>query len=179
MAVMSGLQHGKNAMNKPLALALMLMGGFAPAAFASCDISETKCAVNGSKCNIKFRNVTGVASGSDQGTGLSQKPSAQTIKIKAIKDNGEKAGNALTINSPGNKTMNVDKKANKNFAKIRMASPNMETVKSVTMSCDDVKAVLNGNGTCKVFYGYSLYRENAFEYALGYNCDGGNVVGPK
>lgn len=166
-------------MFRTFVISALLLAGLAQAAFASCDISETKCAVNGGKCNIQFKNKTGEGKGLSRGSGLKQMSLTQTIKVKALKENGHKAGNTLTIAAEASKTMNVDKKANKNFAKIRMASPNMETVKSVTMSCDDVKAVLNGNGTCKVFYGYSLYRENAFEYALGYNCDGGNVVGPK
>ena len=102
----------------------------------------------------------------------------QTIKVKAPSKKTETGpATRLRIYAGDNKTMNVDKKAKKNFAKIRMASPNMETVKSKTMSCDHVKAVLNGNGTCKVFYGYSLYREHAFEYEQGYSCDGGKVVG--
>lgn len=160
-------------------LTIFLLGGLAPAAFASCDISATKCAVNGGKCNIQFKNKTGVHKGLSRGTNLKQMSLTQTIRVKALKENGHSAGNGLTIAADASKTMNVDKKANKNFAKIRIASPNMETVESVTMSCEDVKAVLNGNGTCKVFYGYSLYRDNAFEYDLGYTCDGGNVVGPK
>lgn len=166
-------------MIRRLTLSALLFGGLAPAAFASCDISQTKCALNGGKCNIQFKNKTGVHKGLSRGTNLKQMSLTQTIKVKALKENGHSAGNSLTIAADASKTMNVDKKANKNFAKIRIASPNMETVKSVTMSCEDVKAVLNGNGTCKVFYGYSLYRDNAFEYDLGYNCDGGNVVGPK
>ena len=153
---------------------------FTPSARAECDISQTKCAVNGGKCNIKFRNVTGADGGSDAGTNLTQKPSAQTIKVKALKENGDKAGNALTINSPGNKTMNIDKKANKIFAKIRISSPNKGAVESVNMSCDHVKAVLNGNGTCKVFIGYENdIKLEQFEYNLGYHCDGGNVVRPE
>ena len=164
-------------MIRTLALSALALGALTPAAFAACDISDTKCAVNGGKCNIKFRNMTGSGSGSATGSPLKQMSLTQTIKVKALKENGHKTGNTLTIYAGDNKTMNVDKKANKNFATIRIASPNMETVKSANMSCNDVKAVLNGNGTCKVFYGYSLYRDNAFEYQLGYSCDSGNVGG--
>ena len=162
---------------RTLPLVALALGAVSPAAFAACDISETKCALNGGKCNIKFRNVTGEDSGAAHGHPLKQTSLTQTIKVKALKENGNRAGNALTIYAGDSKTMNLEKKAKKNFAKIRMSSPNMETVKSKTMSCDHVKAVLNGNGTCKVFYGYSLYREHAFEYELGYSCDGGKVVG--
>lgn len=166
-------------MMKRLTFSALLLSLLAPAAFASCDISETKCAINGGKCNIHFKNKTGVNKGLSRGTDLKQYSLTQTIRVKALKENGNGAGNALTIAAAASKTMNIDKKANKNFDKIRIASPNMETVNSVTMSCEDVKAVLNGNGTCRVFYGYSLYRKNVFQYDLGYNCDGGNVVGPK
>ena len=55
----------------------------------------------------------------------------------------------------------------------------MQTVEGITMGCDDVKAVLNGNGICKVFYGYSRDRNHPFDYALGYTCDGGKVVAPR
>lgn len=148
-----------------------------PAAHAACDISQTKCALNGGKCNIKFRNQTGISSGSDSGTDIIQESSAQTVKVKALKDNGDKAGNALTIAAGASNTMNVDKKANKNFAKIRITS--MSTVEGVTMGCSEVQDVLNGNGTCKVFYGYGASGNSHTDFRLGYNCDGGNVVGPE
>jgi len=164
-------------MIRTLALSTLIMGALAPAAFASCDISETKCAVNGGKCNIKFRNVTGADGGSDAGTNLTQKPSAQTIKVKALKENGDKAGNALTINSPGNKTMNVDKKAHKSFAKIRITSPALATIEGITMGCDEVKKVLNGNGTCKNFNGNDSSGFAVPDYKLGFSCDGGKVTG--
>lgn len=163
-------------------LSALLMGTAmvaAPAASASCDISQTKCALNGGKCNIKFRNVTAAGSGSSSGTYLSQQSSAQLVKVKAIKDNGNKAGNALTIDSSASKTMNMGKKVNKSFAKVRITSPSMVRVEGVTMSCADVQAVLNGSGTCKVFHGYGPYGNESFEYQLGYNCDGGDVAGPK
>lgn len=153
-------------------------GLMAPAASASCDISATKCAVNGGKCNIKFRNQTAASSGSGGGTGLNQTSAAQTVKVKAIKDNGNKAGNALTINAGASNTMNIEKKANKNFAKIRITSPSMATVDGVTMSCADVQAVLDGNGTCKILHGHKPYGDEHMEYNLGFNCDGGNVAGP-
>ncbi|MEL6859371.1 MAG: hypothetical protein AAFO74_13370, partial [Pseudomonadota bacterium] len=56
----------------------------APGASAECDISETKCAVNGGKCNIKFRNKTGDSGGSDGSSNLDQRSSAQTIQVKAV-----------------------------------------------------------------------------------------------
>ncbi|MEL6377444.1 MAG: hypothetical protein AAFQ04_09630 [Pseudomonadota bacterium] len=158
-----------------LALTTALM---APTASAACDISETKCVVNGGKCNINFRNVTDQESGSGGGTGLNQSSSVQGIKVKALKENGNTAGNTLTIEAGANKTMNIDKKAKKNFAKIRITSPNMVTVEGVTMSCQDVQAVLNGTGTCKIFNGHTPYGDDRVKYNLGFNCDSGNVTGP-
>ena len=167
-------------MLRPLFISVLALGVMTPAALAACDISETKCAKNGGKCNIKFRNVTGASSGSGGGSSLTQMAQGQTVKVKAVKDNGNKAGNALTIGDGASNTMNIDKKAKKDFAKIRISSPNMGAVESVNMSCNHVKAVLNGNGTCKVFIGYENdIKLEQFEYNLGYHCDGGNVVRPE
>lgn len=168
--------------HRPLfgALALSLFSIAAvPAARATCDLSQTKCAQNGGKCNIKFRNQTAAASGSAGGTDLKQTSSAQTVKVKAVKDNGNSAGNSLTIDAGASNTMNMDKKAKKNFTKIRITSPAMTRVGGVTMSCTDIQAVLNGNGTCKVFHGEPDYGAESLQYQLGYQCDGSNVAGPK
>ena len=166
-------------MIRTLTLSALAMSILAPVAFAACNISHTKCAVNGGKCNIKFRNITADYGGSSDGTSLTQRTSAQTVRIKALKDNGDKAGNALTIDSYANKTMNIDKKARMGFAKIRMTSPALAEVDPVTMSCSDVQAVLNGNGTCKVFNGYVSNDLVHLDYKLGFSCDGGKVTGPK
>ncbi len=150
----------------------------APTASAECDISETKCAVNGGKCNIKFRNLTGDTNGSDGSSGLNQTYSAQTIVIKAIDDDGNRVGNKLQIVAGASKTMNVEKKANKKngFDAIRLTSQDFAPVDGADMSCDQVKAVLNGNGTCKVFHG--VKSGSATHFSIGYQCDGGSVGGP-
>ena len=151
----------------------------APTASAACNISDTKCAVNGGKCNIKFRNRTGDSSGSDGSSDLNQTYSAQTVIVKARKSNGNKAGNKLTIAAGASKTMNMDKKANKDFQEIQISSQDFgDSVSKVTMSCQDVKAVLNGNGTCKVFFGLRNVSKGGFNFYLGYQCDSGNVGGP-
>ncbi|NQY39321.1 MAG: hypothetical protein HRT80_04400 [Henriciella sp.] len=149
----------------------------APNASAECDISQTKCAVNGGKCNIKFRNITGVSTGSGKDTSINQTAEAKIIRVKAVKQNGKKVGNALTINSSANKSLNLDKKAKKDFAKIHITSPADKAVRGITMSCEHVKAVLNGTGTCKVFYGYMKYDHS--NYRLGYTCSGDRVVKPE
>ncbi len=162
-------------------LALGVMGALStPMATAQvCDISDTKCAVNGGKCNIKFRNRTGDSGGSDGSTNLNQRSSAQTIVVKAKKANGNKAGNKLQIPAGTSKTMNIDKKANKDFQDIQISSQdNGFGVGKATMPCADVKAVLNGNGTCKVFNGSTNLQMQSFRSQLGFSCDGGAVLGP-
>ncbi|MEL6859372.1 MAG: hypothetical protein AAFO74_13375 [Pseudomonadota bacterium] len=151
----------------------------APAAFAECDISETKCAVNGGKCNIHFRNRTSDAKGSDTGTILDQSSSAQTVVVRAIDGDKNKVGNKLQIPAGSKKTMNMDKKAAKKtgFDSIQISSKDFAfAVAGVRMACDDVKAVLNGNGTCKIIHG--IEKGYTSTYRLGYQCDGGAVMGP-
>ncbi|MFN3213438.1 MAG: hypothetical protein ACE37M_10055 [Henriciella sp.] len=160
------------------ALALGLSGMVAaPMANAACDISDTKCAVNGGKCNIKFKNRTGDASGSGDGSNIKQTSSAQTILVRAIRADDSKAGNTLSITAGASNTMNIEKKAKKNFEFIGISSKDLVgSVDSVGMSCAAVKAVLNGNGTCKVFHG-AKQEQGRLQLGLGYQCDGGKVNG--
>ena len=149
----------------------------APAS-AQCNISETKCEIHNGKCNIQFKNRTGDSGGSDGSSNINQSSSAQTIVVKAVKANGAKAGNKLQIVAGASKTMNIEKKENKDFEEIEIASQDFNIVNSVTMSCEDVVAVLNGNGTCKVFHGKKSTDATKTAWFLGYQCDGGNVGGP-
>ncbi len=161
-------------------ITLVIAGAFTtPLASADCDITTTKCYQNGGKCNIKFRNVTDQRGGSAGGTKLTQKSSAQIVRVKAVKDNGKPAGNILNVESGTTNTMNLDKKYKKDFASIRISSPTLSSVSGVTMSCEDVKAVLNGNGTCKIFNGATSKMSNSLTAQLGYSCDAGAVSGPK
>ncbi|MEL7539765.1 MAG: hypothetical protein AAGJ51_02585 [Pseudomonadota bacterium] len=148
-----------------------------PSAFAACDISQTKCWINGGKCNIQFKNKTAESGGSSGGTSLEQASLAQTIQVKARKANGNTAGNKLTINSGASSTMNIENKVKKDFDNIRISSKtSSETVADTNMTCAQIKAVLNGNGTCKVFNGFE--KSGFVAYRLGFQCDGGNVAGP-
>ena len=154
----------------------------APSAAANCDISQTKCALNGGKCNIQFRNKTGDSGGSDGGTNLDQRSSAQTILVKAKDEESNRVGNKLQIVAGAKKTMNIEKKANKKggFSTIGIGSQDFGMgVTGAEMSCADIQAVLNGNGTCKVFHGAASSNSQGVKFALGYQCDGGNVAGPK
>ena len=147
-------------------------------ASAQCDISQTKCALNGGKCNIEFKNKTGDSGGSDGGTALDQRSSAQTIVVKAKKPNDNTAGNALSIDAGASKTMNIDNKADKNFEHLKISSKSYNgMVGSVDMSCGHVIKVLDGNGTCKVFHGFNNGSDIS-SFFMGYQCDGGNVAGP-
>lgn len=143
-------------------------------ASAKCDITSVPCWSNG-KCNIDFRNKTGDAAGADKGTALNQSSAAQTIKVKAKKDNGNTAGNTLTITAGAKNTMNVENKYDKNFDYIRVSSTNGIT-DGVTLSCATVIKVLQGSGSCKIFHGENPDSTQFFH--LGYSCDGGSVVGP-
>lgn len=166
-------------MIRTLALSALAMGMLAPTAFASCDISQTKCALNGGKCNIHFKNKTGEASGSAGGTVLSQETGAQIVRVKAVKENGKNAGNALTINAGAQNSMNLDKKAKKNFVKIRISSGGRWDIEGISIGCESVKEILNGSGICKIFHGYGPNEYGTETQQLGYRCDGGDVVGPK
>jgi len=166
-------------MIRTLTLSALAISALAPAAFASCDISETKRAVNGGKCNIHFKNKTADLNGSGGGTVLNQESWAHTVRIKALKDNGNKVGNTLTVEAGATNTMNLDKKAKQDFDKIKFVSLSAITVDNVSMDCDAVKQVLNGNGTCKIFYGEAKHANGGDRRQLGYSCDGGNVSGPK
>ena len=171
-------------MKSRILLASMVFGSMAaiaaPTANAACNISDTKCAVNGGKCNIQFKNKTGDAAGSDGGTSVQQTSSAQTIVVKAKDKWDERVGNRLKIPAGAKKTMNMEKKAGKKrgFATISIASQDFDfAVAGADMSCDDIKAVLNGNGTCKIFHG--MKKGGGMDVRLGFKCDGGNVAGPK
>ncbi len=147
--------------------------GLSAPAFA-CDITQLDC-WDGGKCNIQFKNHTGDASGDAGGTPIKQSSAAQTIKVKAVKSTGDKAGNQLTITSGAKNTMNMENKYEKGFEKIKVTSTNGIT-EGFDLSCSTVKKIIDGNGTCKVFHGTTSQSDNT--YVLGYSCDGGNVDGP-
>ena len=145
----------------------------------TCDISQTKCALNGGKCNIKFKNRTGDSGGSEGSSNINQRSNAMTIVIKARKSNGDKAGNKLQIPAGTSKTMNMDKKANKNFSDVRAISQDFSNpVQAVAIPCEDIQTILNGTGTCKIFHGIKAKKTGKKLRYLGYQCDSGNVGGP-
>lgn len=145
-----------------------------PPAIAVCDISKTRCMANDGKCNIKFRNRTGESGGSDGHSLLNQSSLAMNIKVSARDQHGNKIGNKLIISAAASKSMNIEKKANKGFHHIRISPVSEPDVQAVSMSCDDINYVLDGNGSCKIFHGV----RSSHGGALGYQCDGGNVRAP-
>lgn len=150
----------------------------APLVSAECDISQTKCALNGGKCNIHFKNRTGDTGGSDGSSSLDQRSAAQTIEVKAVDEKNNKVGNKLNIPVSSSKTMNMDKKAKKGFDGIRITSHNAPKMyEGVRMSCAEIIETLNGTGTCKVFQGLWTPGGDT-QGRLGYQCDGGDVGGP-
>ena len=147
-----------------------------PVASAQRDISQTKCTVNSGKCNIKFKNKTGNPNGSDGSSNIDQRSSAQTVVVTARKANKNKAANKLKIVAGASKSMNLDKKAKKEFQNIKIASQDLP-VSPPQMSCEDVRAVLDGNGTCKILHA-ACTRNTNLVFVLGDQCDGGSVSGP-
>lgn len=155
----------------------------APPAFAqfrgeTCDISSAKCAMNGKKCNIHFRNRTGDSGGSDGSSRLNQESAAQAVQVKAINEKGKRVGNQLVLQVNEKKTMNISKKANKDFAAIRIRSDNAPGLyEGSVISCEEIIQILDGNGRCKLFQGKEKVYGETYRY-IGYQCDGGNVGGP-
>lgn len=168
-------------MNVKLALAASVVAGAfmlsAPAS-AVCDITTTKCWGDDSKCNIHFRNHTAHAAGDSGGTHLSQASLVQTVRIKAVKENGNSAGNTVNVLAGEKGTMNLDNKEARDFDHIRISSGSDSVVKGTTMSCEDIIAVLNANGTCKIFNGQEKVQSTILYSTLGYSCDEGNIGGP-
>lgn len=165
-----------------------------PVARAECDSSQTKCALKGGKCNIHFTNRTADAGGLDGKSNINQTTAIQAVRVKAIDSKGNKVGNKLVIQAGDTKTMNITKKANKQFDAIRLRSDNAGFMfGGTTMRCADIVAILNGNGKCKLFHGNRKASGNgrckifhgvhynihpAVNFYLGYQCDGGKIGGP-
>lgn len=158
-----------------LASSLMLASSLAIAQQA-CDITDLDCWGEDKKCNIKFRNKTGEASGSGGGTPYTQFTQAASIKVMAVDEAGEKVGQSLKILAGATKTLNLDKKSGFDRIKIQNTTDISANYKNVaTLHCEDVRTILIGTGKCKIFAGKTKDDKNKGTY---YNCDGGNVVSP-
>lgn len=140
----------------PAFLLMALMASTASAGHDAptvCDLTALDCWGPDNKCNIKFKNETGEASGSGGGTGFEQVSEVSTIKVSARKADNTRAGsNTLKILAGDSKHMNLDKK--EDFLKIRVTrETKFAGYTRATLSCAEVKTTLNGSGICKAFVG--------------------------
>ena len=164
-----------------LAAALILpalVAGQAPALAETCEITDLSCWGSGKKCNIKFRNKTGLGGGSGAGE-HNQISRAATLHVSARKDDDGRAGsNTIKFDAGSSKTLNLDKK--KDFLTVRITAGSSE---NVTMDCADIRDTLNGSGNCDVFAASSGSASSSgnvsIRYYLAYKCAGGSVVSDK
>jgi hypothetical protein len=162
-----------------LAAALVVsaaVAGTAPAlAASSCDITDLSCWGPGKKCNIKFRNKTGLAGGSGGGQ-HNQFSQASTLLISARNASDALVGsNRLKIPAGGNKTLNLDKK--KGFAAISIEA---DALMNIEMGCADIRGALKGSGKCDVIAASSGSSKTLkTHFYLAYKCAGGDVVSRK
>ena len=100
--------------------------------------------------------------------------------VKALTEAEKKIGNKLTITAGASTAMDVDKKSKKDLQDVGIYSKDFakKPVRSVILRCDEIKAILNSNGTCKIFYRSRTQDLLIFKYSLGYQCDGGKSGGP-
>lgn len=139
-----------------------------------CRIAQLDCAKSGSKCNIKFRNRTGV----QEPTGCYGKSAAQATKVRvAAQDvNGKDLGNDLTIEAGATNTMNLENKKKTGFMSIRVSSPDNMLAKDVSLSCAQIKQILAKDATCKVYIDYNENSDKETDkFHVALVCNGGEV----
>ncbi len=131
----------------------------------ACDITDLPCWGDNTKCNIKFKNNTGESSGSG-GPNYNQTSWVATIKVLAVKPDGNRAGsNSLTILAGQSKTINLDKKHG--FDRIKVFTTTAGKG-NLYIPCNDIRAILAADKQCKIF-AVSRVIENTYYY-LAYNC---------
>lgn len=140
-------------------------GSVSASAEVVCDLTDLPC-WEGGKCNIKFKNHTGLASGSGNGI-VDQETLAMSVQVTARKPDGSKTGNGFWIPAGSSKTMNLEKKKKLSWLRIKSRR---DDVHAVRMQCDDIKAVLKGNGNCNVYFGFAKGISNHVE-ELAYSCN--------
>jgi len=147
----------------------------APAVFAeTCDLTSLDCWGDGKKCNIKFTNLTGKASGTGGGTGYKQISFAANIDAWAETESGIRDGSKLVIRAGANKAINLD---NKNFSTIqirrRTSGVRLGGNVSAELSCTHITKILKGNSICRVFVGEKHSRKHTVV-----KCNAGDLVVP-
>jgi hypothetical protein len=138
----------------------------------TCDLSDLPCAQQGQKCNIHFKNLTGVA----ENTCYKAKswPLARTVKVKAKDVNHNTLGNTLTILAGAKNTMNLSKTAKAEISHITV-DEGTEYFRDTLLTCDEIKTVLKGSGKCKIYLhktGGSALNPYGFVF---FDCSGGDV----
>ena len=156
-----------NVMTQSLSASLLLFA-VAGNANASCDLSGLDCWGDDSKCNIHFANNTGKTTGS----GSHQISMASTVEVKAVREDGSKAGNKLTILAGQTNTMNLDNKVAKDFdsIKMRVTTANMGRV---SLTCEKIQTLLEAGDKCKLYIRTPWSEDDMFDYNLAYSCSGG------
>ncbi len=172
------IQQTRNRFSMTVSLIVAALAVSAGPAQAACTITDLPCWGPGKKCNIKFRNKTGESSGSDTGA-YNQETRAKTLKIRSEDANGARVGsNTLSILAGASNTMNLDKKDGFDHINIKAIAGGDKGDMVVDMSCKDIRATLQGSGTCKVYmHKVTPIGSNTAKYYTSYNCDGGKVTG--
>ena len=150
---------------------LILCAG--PALAAVCDITGLSCWDASGKCNIKFKNKTGEASGSGGGTVWDQVSDAQTVKVSAQKTGEGTVGNSIKMLAGQNNTMNIEKKYNKGFDMLRIKGTALGSSLTTELGCEQVKQVLKIDKSCNIFVTQANLN---FKGCLVVNCGDGEVV---
>lgn len=139
-----------------------------------CDITAAPCWGDGKKCDIHFKNDTGLATGDSHGT-YNQESFAATIKVEAqyyeTNAGDQNVGNRLKILAGQKATMNLDKKVNAGgFAWIHVAIPG-EPTSILDIPCEQIQRILEGGHTCHI------WTTTSAQYDLAYSCNGGDQIG--
>jgi hypothetical protein len=140
-------------------------------AFAKCDISTLACWGSGSKCNIHFKNHTGLATGDSGGT-YNQTSAARNIRVWAETKSGDRVSGRKLINAGDKKTINLDKA--KNFDHIEIKQDDLwkkEPKLYSVIKCPEIQRILQGEGTCHIWLTTSQQKPIAF------SCNGKSIIG--
>lgn len=159
-------------MLEAVCFAVVMLG--AGPALAACHISDLPCAAAGKKCNITFVNNTGKSSGSGGGTEYSQVSYATTLKLRAEKKDGTRAGgNTIKILAQAKKTMNMDKKKDFDHIKIWSSIATNTSKGAFRLDCNHIRSILQHNNRCRLYVSktkQTVGTRKTTGYYLSYNC---------
>ena len=126
-------------------------------------------------CKIRFRNHTGLASGSGGGD-YNQVSRAKTIHVVGRDAVGPQTGNVgpnvkILAGDAKNFDLNHDQRGFANVVRIKVKTVSGD--RTIDMSCQEAKQVMKGSKTCKVFF----HREGGNHFPM-YSCNGNSLYGP-